>query len=154
VKAATEIRVSFSRECLRPRHDAVSVLTRLRSHGLFLGLVSDCSAEVPAIWHETPLAEHFDAAVFSCVVGTKKPDPRMYREAYERLTVLPERCLYVGDGFSQELDGARRLGMHPVLIKVPCEVSDDSPHNEASSWNGDRISSLTEVIPLAAGNGS
>ena len=149
VNVAAELRVTFTKECILPRSDTVAVLDQLKSRGLRLGLVSDCSAEVPAIWYGTPLATYFDAAVFSCVLGTKKPDPAMYRDAYSQIGIAPEKCLYIGDGFSRELEGAQRVGMHAVLIAVPDELSADSSHNEASSWTGDRVTCLSEVIAIA-----
>jgi len=52
----------------------------------------------------------------------EKPDPRIYHLALERLKVKPQDCLYVGDGSSHELTGARKVGMHPVQIHVPDEI--------------------------------
>ena len=148
IEAATELRVASTRESLCPRSDAIDVLRELRSRGLLLAVISDCSAEVPAIWNETPFAEYFDVTVFSCVIGTKKPDPRMYRQAFETLDVRPEDCLYVGDGFSQELSGAKRLGIHPVLIAVPGDPATESPTEEAANWSGTRVTSLSQVLSL------
>jgi putative hydrolase of the HAD superfamily len=65
---ATERRLSFTRSILQPRRDALFVLDQLRSREFRLGLVSDCSAEVPAMWPHLPFAPYFDALVFSCVL--------------------------------------------------------------------------------------
>jgi putative hydrolase of the HAD superfamily len=146
---ATACRLAFTRSVLHPRHDAISVLAELRSRQIPLGLVSDCSAEVPAMWPQLPFSPYFDKTVFSCVLGTKKPDPRMYQAAYEGMGIPPDRCLYVGDGFSEELSGAARLGLHAVLISEPADPANGgSVKGEAATWTGTRISSLTEILEI------
>jgi putative hydrolase of the HAD superfamily len=67
-------------------------------------------------WPESPLAPLFDTALFSCDVKLKKPDRRIYELCTQRLGVEPAQCLYVGNGGSDELAGARRAGMTPVLL--------------------------------------
>ena len=59
-----------------------------------------------------------------------------------------EECLYVGDGSSDELAGAKRVGMTSVLIRTPNE--DDSGKFRLSSrdWDGLRVSSLSELPGL------
>ncbi len=132
---------------MKPRPGALDVLARLRSEGYQTGLVSDCSGEVPAVWGGTPFAPLFDATVFSCVAGIKKPDPRIYRMALSRLSVTARECLYIGDGNSRELTGALEVGMHPVLIRDPAE-SADAHFIDREEWHGETISSLMEVLDL------
>ena len=52
-------------------------------------------------------------------VRLAKPDPRIYEMAVEGLGVAAEECLYVGDGTSNELTGASRVGMTAVLMRAP-----------------------------------
>lgn len=143
-RRAADIRHDFKRGVmLAPRRDVLEVLSYLKSQDLKIGLVSNCTPGAPAIWPDTPLARLFDVAVFSSLAGILKPDPRIYLLATERLVVQPEDCLYVGDGGSQELTGAAKLGMSPVLIRVPGE---DFVVRE--EWNGPTIVSLTELLSL------
>ena len=130
-----------------PRPDAAETLSRLKSEGYKIGLISDCSAEVPAIWPDTVLAPLFDVTVFSCEVGIKKPDSRIYRLTTTRLGVEPETCLYVGDGSSRELTGAAQVGMHPVLLNLS-EDNPDAHQIDREEWNGPMISSLSKVPAL------
>jgi len=90
----------------------------------------------------------FDATVFSCLAGVRKPDPAIYLLATEQLAVRPEECLYIGDGSSHELTGAANVGMHPVLIRVPYEDEPGTYRIDPEQWDGPRISSLTEVLAL------
>jgi len=147
---AARIRHHLTQSTLIPMAEAVATLSQLKSEGYKTGLVTDCSGEVPAVWQDTPFAPLFDVSVFSCLVGLKKPDPRIYRLAAEQLAVKPEDCLYVGDGGSNELTGAAAVGMHPVLIRDPEEDSGVMHRIEAEAdrWNGPVISSLKEVLAL------
>jgi putative hydrolase of the HAD superfamily len=147
VKLASKIRLDYTRRSMVPRADAVEVLSHLKSEGYKTGLISDCSAETPAIWPDTPFAPLFDVTVFSCSVGLKKPDPRIYHLALEQLAVEPQSCLYIGDGSSQELTGASQVGMHPVLIRLDADSTDFHMVNR-EHWEGPSVSSLREILTL------
>ena len=142
---ATKIRNGFIANVMKPRQDAINVISCLKSQGLKVGLISNCSAETTLIWESSPLAPLIDVAVFSCLEGAMKPEPDIYHIAFERLAVKAEECLYIADGIGQELASASNLGMHAVLIRVPNE-SDYDPYRE--EWDGPVISSLTEVLDL------
>jgi len=148
IRLAAQIRFGFTLRFMKPRADAVEVLSQLRAEGYKTGLISDCTPEVPIIWKDTPLAPLIDTAIFSCSVGLKKPDPHIYQLAENKLEVKPESCLYIGDGGSQELTGASQVGMHPVLIRVPGEDSTDAYRIDGEEWDGPAISSLKDVLTL------
>jgi putative hydrolase of the HAD superfamily len=143
--------LDYVRGLLSPLPYALKVLTELRERKIKIGLVSNCSVDVPEVWPETPFGPCLDAIIFSCQVGLSKPDPRIYQLAAEKLGVKPADILYVGDGSSQELSGALAAGMHPVLIRntdydTTGEMQTDS---EVESWKGPQISSLRQVLDLA-----
>jgi putative hydrolase of the HAD superfamily len=56
----------------------------------------------------------FDEVLFSYEEGLVKPDKQIYLNALERMKVSPENALFVGDGGSQELMGAKSLGIGTV----------------------------------------
>jgi len=147
VKQTGRIRLDFTSRNIKPRPEAVEVLTCLKSNGYKTALISDCTTETPLVWQKTPLNQLFDVTVFSCRVGVKKPDPRIYRLATDQLGVKPQDCLYIGDGSSQELTGALQVGMHPVLIRHP-DDSADAHYIDREDWQGLTISSLKEVLNL------
>lgn len=139
-------RVALTRQYMQPRPGACETLAAIRARGLRTGLISDFSAEGPAIWRETLLAPLFDYATFSCDVKLKKPDPAIYRWTCQRLEVAPEECLYVGDGGSRELTGAATVGMRPIRI-VPPHAAEYDPHVlDADAWRGPVIEGLGDVL--------
>ncbi|RLG70095.1 MAG: hypothetical protein DRO11_06725 [Methanobacteriota archaeon] len=147
VEAATQKRLDLIKKALTPRPDAVKTLSELRSRGLRVGLITNCSPDVPELWGETVLSNLVEEPVFSCRVSLIKPDARIYLLACEKLGVKPETCLYVGDGGSHELTGAARVGMSPVLIRVP-EEAENVIRRDVDDWEGRRVSSLTQILSL------
>ena len=109
-------RHEFGRRVLGPRPGAVPALAALRADGIRLAVLSVCSEEVPAVWPETELAGLFDVETFSSDCGLMKPEPEIYLRTAEALGVEPADCLFVGDGANDELRGAERVGMTPVLF--------------------------------------
>jgi len=150
LKLAKQVRFDFVVRALTPKRDALEVLSHLKSGGYRTGLISNCSLEPPIIWPDTPFAPVVDVAIFSSSVGLQKPDPRIYQLAIGQLAVKPNNCLYIGDGDSHELSGAAKVGLHPVLIRVPDEDSTDviRANVEGEEWDGLVISSLKEVLTL------
>jgi putative hydrolase of the HAD superfamily len=148
IEEAAQIRLNLYKRGLEPRASAVETLTSLRSTGHKIGLITVCGAEVITLWDDTQFSPLIDVAIFSCLDGLSKPDPKIYRLACERLDVMPERCLYIGDGSNQELSGAQSIGMHPVLIKRGFKDGKDTSQSAIEEWNGLAISSLPEILDI------
>ncbi|MCA9727137.1 MAG: HAD family hydrolase [Candidatus Eisenbacteria bacterium] len=94
----------------------VETLQELRRRGLRLALVSNADHGEVAGWSACPLAGLFDAEIFSCHVGMVKPEPEIYFEALKRIDLTADECLFVGDGGSNELVGARTVGLETVMV--------------------------------------
>ena len=54
-----------------------------------------------------------DAVVLSHRLGIRKPDPRIYQEAPERVALPPERCVFVDD-LGGNLKPAKLLGITTI----------------------------------------
>jgi putative hydrolase of the HAD superfamily len=145
-RAATR-RLALERGFGEPRPEALGVLRTLHERGLRIGVVSDCSAELPIYFPTLPIAEYVDTAVFSFVTGHCKPEPENYLECCAGLGVEPQQCLYVGDGGSNELYGARAVGMRAVHLAVADEAG-SLAYGRPESWDGESITSLTEALTL------
>jgi putative hydrolase of the HAD superfamily len=146
VEAILALRLAFMREVLVPDAGVVETLNELRSRGVRTALVSNSTEDVALVWTETPFAGLFDATVFSATAGFLKPDREIYELALRELPVPASEALFVGDGANHELEGARRVGLTPVLVR----------HGEAPRWDGLEdwqgrcITSIPEVLELVA----
>jgi putative hydrolase of the HAD superfamily len=148
IQESVKLRFYYEARALVARPETSRVLASLKARGLKLGLISDCSSEAPAVWKDIPISEFFEVALFSCQLGIKKPDIRIYHLAAEKLGVAPGACLYVGDGSSQELTGAVNAGMTAVHLKIPSEIGPDAHRIDLDDWSGAAIESLLEVPGL------
>ena len=134
------LRRTVTRRGLVPVAGAAETIAALRDRGFLTGLITVCSEDVPTLWEETAFHGLFDAEVFSCSVGLRKPDPRIYELALEQLGVEPHDAVFVGDGANDELVGAERVGMRAIGV--------DSPGGELGDWPGPRIRALPELLEL------
>ena len=144
IDAHVAARHEFGRNVLRLRSGARDTLARLRERGLKLGLISVCSEEVPAAWPESDLAGLFDAETFSSDTGLMKPEPEIYLKTARALGIDPVDAMFVGDGANDELGGAERVGMTPVLFAPRGEPQ----WKGLAGWTGLRITALDEVLAL------
>jgi putative hydrolase of the HAD superfamily len=126
------------------REDTVDVLRHLRDQGLRVGVVSDCTHELPELWETLPVAPWVDATVFSVVTGCRKPHPSMYTAACTLLGITPSEGVYVGDGGSNELSGARSVGM-PAARLLAEDADGALVYDREQGWTGPVIGSLTAL---------
>lgn len=102
-------------ECVNP--DVYRLLDHLKAAGLRLAIVSNCSSEEVQAIRQSRLYSYFDQVILSYEVKMKKPDRRIYMKAAELLGVGPDECIFVGDGGSNELEGAKMAGMKAIQAK-------------------------------------
>lgn len=129
---------------MRPRPETLEVLRNLKARGLRIGVLSDCTHELAMSWAELPYAAHIDAALFSVDTGVRKPDSWAYATVCERIGARPPYCLYVGDGGSNELTGARRAGLRAIQLRGP-EFATSHTYGAEQNWDGDVITDLREI---------
>ncbi|MFQ5803588.1 MAG: HAD family hydrolase [Candidatus Methylomirabilales bacterium] len=95
---------------------AREVLEDLKGNGYLLGVISNSDGRLETLLNEVGLAEHLSVIVDSRVVGFEKPDPRIFHWALERTGVTPDEAVYVGDFYSLDVVGARRVGLDAILL--------------------------------------
>lgn len=82
-----------------------------------LGLVSDAQPafalpEIKAVG----LDGYFDPIIISAPHGFRKPDPRMWHEALERMKLKPAEAIYVGNDMFRDIFGAELAGLKTVFV--------------------------------------
>lgn len=109
---------------LRPR--MVSVLESCKQH-FKVGCITnnikptDPSQNTPATRQFTetgPIMEMFDVIIESSIEGVRKPNPRIYEIACERLGVEPNGCVFLDD-LGINLKPARAMGMTTIKVVDP-----------------------------------
>jgi putative hydrolase of the HAD superfamily len=136
---------TFTASTLDATDETLQCLDTFRDSELRLGLVTNCAPPLPAIWSLSDLRHRFDAVAFSCTVRHLKPSPQIYLKVCEDLGVAANECLYVGDGSSEELTGASRLGMYAVLLSRDFSDTYDNHRPEVTRWAGRSIERLSDL---------
>lgn len=129
---------------LEPPTDTLTAVSELNDRNYITGLISNCSNEVPRLWKNSLLAPMIEKPVFSCSVGFKKPDSRIYLLAAEWLGVKPQECLFIDDNLVS-LEGAHEVGMTGVLIQ---DERLNSTLIDPTGWSGQIISSVKETAVI------
>lgn len=96
--------------------DGRSTLDALRARGLRLAVVSNSDGRIDRKLADEGLRDAFEVVLDSHVEGLTKPEPGLFLRCVERLSLPPERCAYVGDIFSIDVEGPRRAGLQGVLL--------------------------------------
>ena len=94
--------------------DALEAIAVLRRHRLRVGLISNGQRDLEEF------AEHHGLDVDVCL-GSKhhgfvKPHSSIFEAALAALDVAPSEAAMVGDSAEDDIDGARALGIHAVLL--------------------------------------
>ena len=103
----------------QPRPAMLEALRRLRAAGLRTAAVTNnWTPEGERGGTGSLLRPHFDAFIESCVVGVRKPDPRIYALACEAVSVAPQRAVFLDD-IGGNLKAARAFGLATIKVDEP-----------------------------------
>src|SRR5262249_18263460 len=94
-------------------------------------------------------ANLIDEPIFSSLAHLKKPDPRIFHLACERLGAPAASCLYIADGEDHELTAALKIGLHPVSFRPQPDARHRKPDEEVYTWQRKTIDNLLAVLELA-----
>ena len=119
--------------------DVEACLKGLKRRGFSLGIVSNWDATLEGLIRGLGLLPYFDEVVASAAVGCRKPSPAIFEIAMERLGVMPDNTVHVGDLPEADGEGALGAGIRPVLIDR-AGVHGDAPF--------ERITMLTDLVSL------
>lgn len=91
----------------------LEVIRTLHERGYKLGIISNLIGENEIYdWlKEDRLEGYFEAVVLSSVIHIRKPDPRMYLIACEKLGLDPSECVNVADNIKRDFTGAKEAGI-------------------------------------------
>lgn len=145
IEATLALRYEFTRTSIIPEPEVLEVLGILKRRDFHIGLITNCNADVPLLFRESPLAQYIDVPIFSCEERIKKPSHRIYEIACERLKVQPQECVYVGDGSSEELTAAKAVGMLPILKHADLTDVYDPHRPDVENWQGITIDEIAEL---------
>jgi putative hydrolase of the HAD superfamily len=114
------------------RPEMVQALQRVRRHYRIACITNNMPAgKGPSMTRSADTAAQvaeimalFEHVVESSKLEMRKPDPRIYRHACDRLGVSPEACVYLDD-LGINLKPARAMGMATIKVGEPAQAIDE-----------------------------
>ena len=128
-----------------PLAESVAALARLHRAGVPMGVVSNADGQIEHTLRYRGVCQVGPGAgvpvscvIDSQVVGVAKPDPRIFDGALAALGMPAERVAYVGDSVINDIGGATKAGLVPLLF---------DPHDDRVHLGGiERLRSLHEIV--------
>lgn len=107
-----EVYWGYMLEHMQLRNQVEELFFDCQKYGIKIGICSDLTAHIQ---HrkliKLGIAHWIDAIVTSEEAGREKPAPVMFKMIAEKLKVLPQEVLFVGDSLKKDIDGDRNAGM-------------------------------------------
>lgn len=100
-------------------HDTLAIL----KDNYKLGIISDTWPSTESLLKKEGLYDLFDSLTFSCYLGVSKPHPKMYEHALSNINLPAEQTIFIDD-LKENLIGAKKLGIQPVLINKKSHKKD------------------------------
>ena len=70
-----------------------------------------------------PVQELFDYLFFSCDIGMRKPDTKIYNFALEKMNIKPNEALFIDD-YRKNVDAAGSLGINSIHFTSAAELKE------------------------------
>lgn len=117
--------------------DVIETLAQLKTKGVKVGVVTNGSEnDFQQILGKVGLLDYFEVVVGIDTCNRAKPDKEIFLYAVNKLQILPEETIFVGDSIKYDYEGAKKAGLRPLLID-----------REGKTPKGvDIIRNLTEVL--------
>jgi len=134
--------------------DASKVLQWLKDRNKLAGLICNTGL-TPGVGlrrflAREGLAEHFDLMLFSDEVGIRKPNPKMFQIATQRLKVKPYEIVHIGDNLKSDVWGARNAGFKAIYLSTEVgrdRIAESDPASLVSiSRKGNNLSE-DQIVP-------
>ena len=92
------------------------IFQRLKERKVILGVISNWDSRLTSTLENLELADHFKFILPSAVVGSAKPDKKIFEEALRLSGVKPHEACHIGDEVKTDIVGARNVGIYGILL--------------------------------------
>jgi len=136
---------------------SLELLTGLKRLGFQIGVISNVSTPYKRPFYDLGLNKYVDHVIFSCEVGYKKPDPKIFEIFNRTFNVNPKNILLCGDSIVNDMALAKACGIKAVLVdheshkQYTCMDTDynrPQQHPWVTSNDYVKVTSLYEISDL------
>jgi len=148
IRAALDSMFAVTQGNWHLEEDAFGALTIIRKAHIRLGAISNGSDDRNArqMLEATNLLPFFELILTSAALGTRKPDPAIFRAALAHFGAVPSQAVMVGDDYEADILGATGVGMTAIWITRRVRER----HEAVSDKAVPTVASLREVADLLA----
>lgn len=132
---------------LEVENDIVETISELKKKGKKICVISNADVIDAMHWDKSPLSELFDEKIFSYEVGYVKPQTDIYKLALKKMKVEAENCVFIGDGGSDELKGAKDIGMKTIMVTHLLK-RDEGKHKELMMFADYHVENFKDILSL------
>ena len=137
-----------------PRPGLKETMEGLHAMGIRLGVISNIISTtlVPYALKKYGIADYMECVIMSSEVGIRKPDPRIFEVAMQKMHTTAAEMGYVGDTISRDVLGSRNAGLGLVVrIENPAIAHRDAAFQGPDAPKADYvIRELPELLPILA----
>ena len=113
----------------KPEPGIMACLSALKEKGYTLGIGTDMTVDYQLKkLVKLQMLHLFDFIVSSEEVNVEKPHPKLFAQCAAKANVKPEECLFVGDSFKKDYQGASGAGMEAVWYCPDLTKAEEKPH--------------------------
>lgn len=140
----------YDRLTLMRKPHLKETIEALHGMGFRMGVVSNIisTSLVPHMLNEYGIAQYMECIVMSSEVGFRKPDPRIFDIALQKMGVTAAETAYVGDTISRDVLGARNAHLGLVIrLNNPSIAHRDAAFTGADAPQADFVISEFCELP-------
>jgi len=115
------------------------MLQGLRGQGYELGVISNFDTRFFQIFRDLGLHQYFDTITISSVAQSAKPSPKIFEYALSQHAMEPEEAIHVGDGLTEDVQGATNFGLLGIHL---------DRDGDGGKVSGHQLKNLRELMPL------
>jgi HAD superfamily hydrolase (TIGR02253 family) len=147
VRQALKAMYAVSQVYWKIEEETISTLETLRNAGYRMAIVSNAGddADVQSLIDNAGIRPYFDVVITSASQGIRKPNPRIFQTVLNKLGVIPERAVMVGDTLGADILGAHNAGMPAIWITRRADKAANRAHEEII--HPDRTISRLDELP-------
>lgn len=117
------------RDYTKDINESWEILAELKARKIRLALITNTIPPHVQAHKETGRIKRlkdlgFEVFVLSCKVGVRKPDPRIYKIALEKLNLSAESCVFIDDKL-ENIEEAKKLGMQVIHFQTPEKLKEE-----------------------------
>ena len=105
------------------------MLNYLQAKGIRIGICTDMTVHIQhRKMRALQIAPYINMLLTSEEVGAEKPHPNIYNRACEKMGLLPEECIFVGDSLKKDVLGPISAGMQGIWFRAEefCDRTKDA----------------------------